>query len=317
MLRTLISRGAASFFSIALLVTLVFILAHLPPGGPAFSILGVKATAASVAAINKKLGLDIPLWQQYAIWWGHLLQGNLGTSYLLNRPVNQVLWAYFLNTILFYMTAIIVSVIASILVGLVQGVYYGSWPARLIDLYQMAFYALPSFFVGTVLIMFFAVRLGWLPASGIVDVRNLNPSIGSYAAHLVLPVITVALMTTAALSRYFGEAVHGELGKEYVRTALAKGVGFQAILFKHVLRNALRPLITMLGLSFPYIFTGGVTVETVFDYPGLGWLMWRSALERDYPVLIAIVLIIGLLTVLGNLLADLVNSRLDPRADYE
>ncbi len=317
MLRTLISRGGASFFSIALLVTMVFIMAHLPPGGPAFSILGVKATAASVAAINKKLGLDIPLWKQYAIWWSHLLQGNLGTSYLLNRPVNQVLWAYFLNTIIFYIIAILVSVVAAILVGLVQGVYYGRWPARVIDLYQMAFYALPSFFVGTVLIMFFAVRLGWLPASGIVDVREISPSIASYAAHLVLPVITVALMTTAGLSRYFGEAVHEELGKEYVRTAMAKGVSFPAVLFKHVLRNALRPLVTILGLSFPYIFTGGVTVETVFDYPGLGWLMWRSALERDYPVLIAIVLIIGVLTVVGNFIADLVNGLLDPRARYE
>ncbi len=165
--------------------------------------------------------------------------------------------------------------------------------------------------------MFFAVKLGWLPASGIVDVRDEHPGLGSFAAHLVLPVITVALVTTSGLSRYFGEAVHAELGKEYVRTAMAKGVGFGAILFKHVLRNALRPLITILGLSFPYIFTGGVTVETVFDYPGLGWLMWRSALERDYPVLIAIVLIIGVLTVLGNFLADLVNGLLDPRARYE
>jgi len=317
MLRTLFTRGSASFLSIALLITMVFIMAHLPPGGPAFSILGVKATPASVAAINSRLGLDIPLWRQYLIWWGHLITGNLGNSYLLNRPVTQILGSYFINTIAFYSISIVLSVILAIGVGLVQGVYYGRWPARVIDLYQMAFYSLPSFFVGTLLIMFFSVRLGWLPASGIVDVRDTNPGIGSFAAHLVLPVITVALVTTAALSRYFGEAVHEELGKEYVRTAAAKGVGFGAILFKHVLKNALRPLITILGLSFPYIFTGGVTVETVFDYPGLGWLMWRSALERDYPVLIAIVLIIGILTVLGNFLADLVNGLLDPRARYE
>jgi peptide/nickel transport system permease protein len=111
--------------------------------------------------------------------------------------------------------------------------------------------------------------------------------------------------------------VHEELGKEYVRTAAAKGVAFPAILFGHVLRNALRPMVTMLGLSFPYIFTGGVIVESVFNYPGLGWLMWRSALSQDYPILIAIVLVIGVLTVLGNLLADLVNGLLDPRARYE
>jgi len=317
MLRTLFTRGSASFFSIALLITMVFIMAHLPPGGPAFSILGVKATPASVAAINSRLGLSVPLWQQYFIYWGHLFTGNLGNSYLLNRPVAQLLGAYFINTIAFYSISILVSVICAILVGLVQGVYYGRWPARVIDLYQMAFYSLPSFFVGTLLIMLFSVKLGWLPASGIVDVRDVHPGVSSFAAHLVLPVITVALVTTAGLSRYFGEAVHEELGKEYVRTAAAKGVSFSAILFTHVLKNALRPLVTILGLSFPYIFTGGVTVETVFDYPGLGWLMWRSALERDYPVLIAIVLIIGVLTVLGNFLADLVNGLLDPRARYE
>jgi peptide/nickel transport system permease protein len=111
--------------------------------------------------------------------------------------------------------------------------------------------------------------------------------------------------------------VHEELSKDYVRTARAKGVNFQAILFGHVLRNALRPLVTILGLSFPYIFTGGVIVESVFNYPGLGWLMWRSALSQDYPILIAIVLIIGVLTILGNLLADIVNGLLDPRASYE
>ena len=111
--------------------------------------------------------------------------------------------------------------------------------------------------------------------------------------------------------------VHEELGKDYVRTAQAKGVTFQKILFGHVIRNALRPLVTILGLSFPYIFTGGVIVESVFNYPGLGWLMWRSALSQDYPILIAIVLVIGVLTVLGNLLADVVNGLLDPRARYE
>jgi peptide/nickel transport system permease protein len=167
------------------------------------------------------------------------------------------------------------------------------------------------------LVLWFSVQLKWFPASGITDLRQVHPGIGSFAAHLVLPVTTVALLTVSSLSRYFGEAVHDELSKDYVRTARAKGVGFTAILFRHVLRNALRPLVTMLGLSFPYIFTGGVIVESVFNYPGLGWLMWRSALSQDYPILIAIVLLIGLLTVIGNLLADLVNGLLDPRASYE
>lgn len=317
MIRMIAARLASSSLSIVILVTLVFFMAHLTPGGPAYSILGMKATASSVAQLNARLGLNEPLWRQYAVWWWHLLHGQLGYSYLLNRPVGQLLWRYELNTLVFYSVSIIVSTMLSIGIGLLQGVYDGRWPARLIGALQLGFYALPPFFVAAMLVLWFAVQLRWLPASGIANLRFVHPGIGSYGAHLVLPVTTVTLLTVASLSRYFGEAVREELGRDYVRTARAKGVGFPAILFRHVLRNALRPLVTMLGLSFPYIFTGGVIVESVFNYPGLGWLMWRSALSQDYPVLIAIVLIIGLLTVIGNLLADLVNGLLDPRASYE
>jgi len=273
--------------------------------------------AASVAQLNAKLGLDQPLWWQYLEWWGNLAQGKLGYSYLINRPVGELLITYERNTLIFYSVSIIVSTVLSILIGGVQGVYHGQWPAKVIGGLQLAFYALPAFFVAAILVLWFSVQLSWLPSSGMTDLRLQNPGIGDYAAHLVLPVTTIALLTVASLSRYFGEAVHEELGKDYVRTAKAKGVSFSAIFFGHVLRNALRPLVTILGLSFPYIFTGGVIVESVFNYPGLGWLMWRSALSQDYPVLIAIVLVIGILTVLGNLLADLVNGLLDPRASYE
>jgi peptide/nickel transport system permease protein len=317
MIRMVTQRLASSSLSIFILVTLVFFMVHLTPGGPAYSILGMKATAASVAQLNAKLGLDQPIWKQYGVWWWHLAHGQLGYSYLLSRPVGQLLWQYERNTLVFYTVSITVSTVLSILIGLVQGVYFGRFPAKLIGALQLIFYALPGFFVAAMLVLWFSVQNHWFPASGISDLRQAQPGIGDYAAHLVLPVTTVALLTVSYLSRYFGEAVHEELGKDYVRTAKAKGVNFPAILFGHVLRNALRPLVTILGLSFPYIFTGGVIVESVFNYPGLGWLMWRSALSQDYPILIAIVLVIGILTVVGNLLADLVNGLLDPRASYE
>ncbi len=316
-IRMVATRLASSSLSILILVTLVFFMAHLTPGGPAYSILGIKATAASVAEVNARLGLDVPLWKQYALWWWHLAHGQLGYSYLLSRPVGALLWQYEINTLVFYTASIVLSTVLSIIFGMVQGVTFNRWPARLIGGLQLAFYALPSFFVAAMLVLWFSVGLSWFPASGITNLREANPGIGTYIAHLVLPVATVTLLTVSFLSRYFGEAVHEELGKEYVRTARAKGVSFPAILMFHVLRNALRPMVTMLGLSFPYIFTGGVIVESVFNYPGLGWLMWRSALSQDYPILIAIVLVIGVLTVVGNLLADLVNGLLDPRARYE
>ncbi|HQU00929.1 MAG TPA: ABC transporter permease, partial [Acetobacteraceae bacterium] len=161
------------------------------------------------------------------------------------------------------------------------------------------------------------VQFRWFPTGGISDLRIENPGIFVYISHLTLPVLTVAIVSIAGLSRYFGQTVREELTKEYVRTAAAKGVAFPRILFGHVLRNALRPLVTILGLSFPYIFAGSIVVESVFSYPGLGWLLWQSALGQDYPVISAIVLLIGVLTILGNLLADIVNGLLDPRERFD
>jgi len=316
-MRKLPARLGASALSLAILVTLTFVLVHLTPGGPAYSILGMKSTPQAVAALNAQLGLDVPLWRQYLTWWTHLLHGDLGFSFILHRPVGELLLAYERNTIAMYAIATIISTLAAIGLGLAHGVYYLRWPGRAIGALELALYAVPSFFVGTVLVLLFAIQWDLLPAGGLTDIRSADPPVSAYLSHLVLPVLTISLVTLAGLSRYFAQSVHEELARDYVRTAAAKGLSFPRILFGHVLRNALRPLVTVLGLSFPYIFAGGVVVETVFSYPGLGWLLWRSALSQDYPVLVAIVLLIGVLTVLGNLLADLVNGLLDPRASFE
>ncbi len=316
MLRTLERRLLASLLSLFILVSLTFVMVHLTPGGPAFSILGLHATADSVAAVNKALGLSTPLWRQYAVWWWHLLHGDLGFSYLLHRPVGELLLSYERNTIVMYVLAIGLSVVLSVGVGLAHGVLYRRASGTVLGLLELALYAMPSFFLGAILVLVFATELRWLPPGGLFDLRLEQPTVGSYARHLVLPVTTVALITMAGQARYFAQSVHEELGRDYVRTAISKGAPFGRVLFGHVLRNALRPLVTLLGINFPYVFAGGIVVETVFSYPGLGWLLWRSALLQDYPVLIAIVLLIGVLTIIGNLLADLINGLLDPRASY-
>lgn len=316
-MRPILNRLGSGLLSLALLVTLTFFIAHLSPGGPAYSILGIKATPVSVDAVNMKLGLDVPLWTQFATWWLHLLQGDFGYSYLLNQPVGALIGLYEVNTLTISVAAIVLSTLASIGIGLVQGVHANDRLGRCIGGAQLAVYALPSFFIATMLVLGFSVAWPVLPASGVASIRLEHPGVADIVAHAVLPIATITIFTTAGLSRFFGQAVQEELGKEYVRTAAAKGVPPLRILFGHVLRNALRPLVTILGLSFPAIFAGGVIVETVFGYPGLGWLLWRSALGHDYPVLIAIVLLIGVFTVVGNLIADLVNTALDPRVRYE
>ncbi len=317
MLRTLSRRLLASALSLVILVSFAFVLVHLTPGGPAFSILGLHATADTVAAVNKALGLTTPLWRQYALWWWHLAHGDLGFSYLLHRPVGALLLTYERNTVVMYTLALLLSTTLAIAVGLLHGVLYDRLPGRLLGIAELALYAMPSFFLGAILVLCFSSGLGWLPPGGLYDIRLAEPTLGSYARHLVLPVLTIALVTMAGHARYFAQSVREELGRDYVRTARSKGAAPARVLFGHVLRNAVRPLVTLLGISFPYVFAGGVVVETVFSYPGLGWLLWRSALLQDYPVLVAIVLVIGVLTVIGNLLADLVNSLLDPRASYE
>ncbi|WP_455384974.1 ABC transporter permease [Acidihalobacter prosperus] len=314
MLSMIIRRLGTSFVSIALLVTIVFFMIHATPGGPAYSILGVHSTAAAVAALNAQMGLNHPVWQQYATWWLHLLQGNLGYSYTQHAPVTALMGSYLRNTLMLYVLATIISIVASIVIGMLQGAWAERTGGKLIGALQITFYAMPVFFIGSILILVFAIDLGWLPSGG---VSGNGGGTLDYLRHMILPALTLALPITAGLSRYFGHQARNEYRLDYVRTALARGLPPLRLALNHVLRNAIRPLVTVIGMMIPYIFVGGVLTESVFNYPGLGWLLWRSALKQDYPTLTAIVLLIGVLTILGNLAADLVNSILDVRVRYE
>lgn len=314
MLSMIIRRLGTSFISIALLVTIVFFMIHATPGGPAYSILGVHSTAAAVAALNAQMGLNHPVWQQYATWWLHLLQGNLGYSYTQHAPVTALMGSYLRNTLMLYVLATIISIVASIVIGMLQGAWAERTGGKVIGALQITFYAMPVFFIGSILILVFAIDLGWLPSGG---VSGNGGGTLDYLRHMILPALTLALPITAGLSRYFGHQARNEYRLDYVRTALARGLPPLRLALNHVLRNAIRPLVTVIGMMIPYIFVGGVLTESVFNYPGLGWLLWRSALKQDYPTLTAIVLLIGVLTILGNLIADLVNSILDVRVRYE
>ncbi len=307
--------GSAAL-SLAILITLSFVLVHIAPGSPVYGILGPKASPASIAELTHSLGLDQPFWRQYLAWWGELAHGRLGYSYLVHRPVAGLIARYELNTLSLQVISIAASLLIAFGLGIAHGVYYNRTTGQLIGGLELALYALPSFFSGALLILWFSMDLGWFPAGGVEDLRLAHQSAASVALHLALPATTIVLLSVPALSRYFAQSVHEELGRDYVRSAAARGASPARILLRHVIRNALRPLITMLGLSLPTIIAGGVVVETVFAYPGLGWLLWRSALSQDYPVLIGIILVIGILTVLGNLLADIANTLLDPRVGY-
>ncbi|WP_215843623.1 ABC transporter permease [Acidithiobacillus montserratensis] len=317
--RMIFNRLRTSALSLILLVTIVFFLIHATPGGPAYSILGMHATPEAVAALNKEMGLDHPLWQQYAIWWEHLFEGNLGYSFTQHAPVASLMGSYLANSIILYVLATVIAIFFSVLIGMFQGYWAERTPGVLIGAGQIIVYSIPTFFIGVMLILFFAIYVSWFPPGGIGGDQSAGGAlnIGSYFHHMVLPAITIALPLTAGLSRYFGHQARSEYRLDYVRTARARGVPPLRIAVNHVLRNAIRPLVTVIGMMIPGIFVGGILTESVFNYPGLGWLLWRSALEQDYPTLSAIVLLIGVLTILGNLAADLTNSILDVRVRYE
>ena len=311
-----VRRLAESVATLIVLITLVFTLARLAPGGPAYAILGLHATPSGVGVVDLRLGLDVPVWRQYAIYWSHLAHGDLGTSYLLNRPVTSLLAASMRRTLALYGGGLALGALMALGGGFAHGVWFGRRRGRALALLEMTLYALPSFFVGTVLMAIFSTWLHILPAGGAGDLRLVSPRPGDTLLHLIMPVFTVALTAYAGLAPYFAQAVHQELQAPYARTARAKGLTLWGVARRHVFRNALRPLVTMLGLSFPTIVAGSVVVESVFSYPGLGWLLWRSALSHDYPVIIGIVLLIGVATIAGNLAAELINTWLDPRARY-
>lgn len=316
MIIALARRLGGALLSVALLVTLVFFMIYATPGGPAYSILGVHASPNAVAALNRQMGLDHPVWQQYLTWWMHLARGDLGYSYTEHAPVASLLGSYLHNTLLLDSVVAVAAIGAAMALGLAQGAYAHRLPGRLIGAWQIVGYSLPTFFVGTVLILVFAADLAWLPPGGIGGAAATGHSLIPWR-HLALPAATLALPLAAGLSRYFGHQVRDEYRQDYVRAAAARGLGPARIAFGHVLRNASRPLATLIGMMVPSLFVGGVLTESVFNYPGLGWLLWRSALEQDYPTLTAIVLLIGILTVLGNLAADLLNTVLDVRVRYD
>lgn len=310
MLPAIARRVSAGLATLALLATTVFGLAHAMPGGPAYAILGFRATPDADGTLNKALGLDTSLLHQYGIWVVHLLHGNLGTSFTDNGPVTELLAPYIANSLRLYGAGLALA----LALALARGLATAAWNRRPgTPVLETLLYALPAFVTATLLVALFASTLHWLPAAGDADLR----AGGDRLRHLVLPTITVAVALMPPLSRYFLQGLDEAAAAPFAQAALARGLTPTAVLFRHVLPNALRPLITMLGLTAPVLLTGSVMIESVFAYPGLGWLLWRATLAQDYPVILAIVLLGGAATILANLAADLLLTWLDPRARFD
>lgn len=314
--RYVIRRLLESIPTLLLITMLSFVLLHVAPGGPAQIMLGEKATPQLVAEIDRTLGLNRPLYVQYGMWLWKLMHGNLGYAYTYHASVMSLIGLNLPHTLLLVLTAIFVSHLVAITIGMFQAYRRSSWPDHAITAVTYFLYSMPTFWLGIVLVSVFALNLGWFPVAGFSPPFDPTPSLGTIAAHLILPASTLALVTVAGWSRFMRTSMSDALAQDYVRTARAKGASEIRMLVGHALKNALLPLITLAGLSVPALFSGALIIEVVFDYPGMGLLFWTAAQNRDYPILLGIVVLVGVLTIAGNLLADLAYAYVDPRIKY-
>lgn len=298
-------------------VTIIsFILLHIVPGNPVRLLLGQRYTPQRAAILAHSLGLNKPLWQQYLIWLWDALHGNFQYSYVYDKPVFSLIWQALPHTLELVATAIILAHIVSIFLGTLQAYYADSWLDRILTVVTYFLYSMPTFWIGILVIEFFAINLGWFPSGGITSPTNPNPGFWSYVYHLVLPSLTLIVTTVAGWGRYMRSSMRETLIQDYIRTARAKGNSEFRVLFIHALRNSVLPLITLFGLSLPNLFGGALVTEEIFNYPGMGLLYWDAANDRDYPVLLAIIVFLGFITIAGNLIADLLYSMVDPRITY-
>ena len=297
---------------VVLFITLItFGLLHLIAPSPARDVLGLRATPAAVASWNKIHGYDRPFFVQYGSYLWKLLHGNLGYSYINYQPVSSILKEYAARSALLTGVSLVLAIAIAIPLGVYQAVKRNSIGDNVVTSVAFTTYSMPSFFLGLILIEVFALKLNWLPSEGPQPQQTI--SVLTYAKDMILPVVTLTMITVASYSRYMRSSALDNLAQDYIRLARAKGLSERVVLARHLLRNACLPMVTLIGLSIPLLLAGNLVTEVVFNYQGLGYLFDQSLGRYDYPVLLAYTLIGGILTVIGNLIADISLSVADPR----
>lgn len=311
MLAFLIRRILHGLVVLLIVTVFVFSLLHALPGGPARAILGPKANPTEIAAFEQANNLNKPLLEQYFLWLGGVLHGNLGRSYNQNQTVLSLIAQRLPKTLVLTSLSLIVALVVGLPLGMLQAARRNGVTDRLLSVASLAMYSAPIFLTGILGIWLFAVRWRALPAQAPQGTSMLQ--ILEDPKALVLPVLCLGLGSIAAFSRYMRSSTIENLVQDYVRLARAKGAGPARIMYRHVARNALGPVTTQVGLFLPILFAGTVITEAVFNYPGMGLLFWTAAGARDYQTELGVVLVVGVATVIGSLLADIAYGVLDPR----
>lgn len=285
-----------------LVVSVVFLLIHLVPGDPIQQMLGEGASATDIQAARHAYGLDVPLGQQYINYWKGVLRGDLGRSLRYDQPVSRLILQRYPWTLQLTVASMIVALAVSIPAGVRSARRRNRWDDRALSFVSLLGLSFPNFALGPILILFFAIGLGWLPVSG-----------AGSLAHLVLPAITMGGALAAILTRMVRTAMLEELGQDYIRTARAKGLPEHTVVYKHALRNALVPVLTVVGLQFGALLAGAIVTETIFSWPGIGRLTIQAIGNRDYYLVQGCILMIGLTYVVVNFMTDFFYSLANPR----
>ena len=314
MIAYLIRRFLQAVVVVWLVTVLTFLLLKALPGGPVRAILGTRANnLALVRALTHELGFDKPIWYQYWHWLTDLAQGNLGFSYQQNQTVSSLLGQRLPKTLLLLGLSTLIALAVAVPVGVLQAVRRNKTADYVGTGLSFIFYAMPSYLLGIILINAFAVGLHWFPSEA---AQGGTGAFFTQFSSMVLPLATLTLITLASFSRYMRSSTLDQLTQDYVRTARAKGASERRILYGHILRNAMIPIATLIGLNLPIIFSGALIVENVFNYPGMGLLFVTAANNQDYPILLGVTALVAFATVAGSLLADILYAVLDPRVRY-
>jgi peptide/nickel transport system permease protein len=308
-------RRLLALIPVALVVaTVAFVLIHLAPGDPASVIAGPDASRDDVQRIERQLGLDAPLPVQLARWYGRLIQGDLGHSIFLRKPVTDAILDRVEPTLLLTVSAIVIAIVIGVPAGVIAARYHNTTTDQVLMVLALLGVSIPNFLLGLLFILFFSVWLGWFPVAGY---SPLEYGWLKTVRSLVLPAFALGLVQSALIARIARSSMLDVLREQFITAGRAKGLGERAVIYKHAFKNALIPTMTIIGISFAILISGAVVVETVFNIPGLGRLIISAVLRRDYPVIQGVVLCIAGVYMLINLAVDLSYLIVDPRVKYQ
>lgn len=315
MWKTVLRRFMIMIPQLILLSILVFFLAKLMPGDPFTGMINPNNDPREIAKLRQEYGLNDPAWVQYCRWVGNMFHGDLGQSYIQHVPVASLIWDRAVNTFWLSLLTTILTYSIAIPMGISAGRHQDEWQDSAIRLFNYFTFSVPGFVFYILALWLFGFTLGWFPISGSVSANASGfwGVLGSRLYHMILPAILYAAITTTSIVQYLRTGIVDNKVEDYVRTARSKGVPENVVFHKHILRNSLLPIAAFLGNTITGLLSGSMIIETVFSYPGMGKLFLDSIGQRDYTTLTALIMLFGILTLLGNLLSDIIMSIVDPR----